>query len=99
MDTLSHLVAMHLLDRSCVIVGIFFKLLRSPTIGTFIMQSDTFITLPSQVRTMLNFPLCNDQTSKDLSLCAYRASPWIELASTHSIDEYQNSKCIIYYNV
>ena len=43
--------------------------------------------------------ICNDQTSKDLSLCAYRASPWIELASTHSIDEYQNSKCIIYYNV
>ena len=40
---------------------------------------------------------CNDQTSKDLCLCAYRASPWIELASTHSIDEYQNSKCIIYY--
>ena len=25
------LVAMHLLDRSCVIVGIFLKLLRSPT--------------------------------------------------------------------
>ena len=42
---------------------------------------------------------CNDQISKDLSLCAYRASPWIELASTHSIDEYQNSKCIIYYNI
>ena len=34
---------------------------------------------------------CNDQTSKDLSLCAYRASPWIELTSTHSIDEYQNT--------
>ena len=42
---------------------------------------------------------CNDQTSKDLSLCAYRASPWIKLASTRSIDEYQNSKCTIYYNV
>ena len=30
--TLSPLVAMHLLDRSCVIVGIFLKLLRSPTV-------------------------------------------------------------------
>ena len=31
MDTLSPLVVMHLLDRSCVIVGIFFEILRSPT--------------------------------------------------------------------
>ena len=31
-DTLSPLVAMHLLDRSCVIVGIFLKLLRSPIV-------------------------------------------------------------------
>ena len=30
-DTLSPLVAMHLLDRSCVIVGIFFEIPRSPT--------------------------------------------------------------------
>ena len=30
-DTLSPLVPMHLLDRSCVIVGIFLKLLRFPT--------------------------------------------------------------------
>ena len=31
MDTLSRLVAMHLLDRSCVIVGKKFEILRSPT--------------------------------------------------------------------
>ena len=31
MDTLSPLVAMHLLDGSCVIVGKFFEILRSPT--------------------------------------------------------------------
>ena len=31
-DTLSPLVAMHLLDRSCVSVGFFFKILRSPTV-------------------------------------------------------------------
>ena len=31
-DTLSPLVAMLLLDRSCVIVGIFFEILRSPTV-------------------------------------------------------------------
>ena len=30
-DTLSLLVAMHILDRSCVIVGKFFEILRSPT--------------------------------------------------------------------
>ena len=30
-DTLSPLVAMLLLDRSCVIVGFFFGILRSPT--------------------------------------------------------------------
>ena len=30
-DTLSPLVAMHLLDKSCVIVGKFFELLRYPT--------------------------------------------------------------------
>ena len=33
-DTLSPLVAMLLLDRSCVIVGFFFKLLRSPTVAS-----------------------------------------------------------------
>ena len=33
-DTLSPLVAMHLLDRSCVIVGFFLKLLRSPTVAS-----------------------------------------------------------------
>ena len=32
-DTLSPLVAMHLLDRSCVIVGKFFEILRSPTVA------------------------------------------------------------------
>ena len=32
--TLSPLVAMHHLDRSCVIVGIFLKLLRSPTVAS-----------------------------------------------------------------
>ena len=32
MDTLSPLIAMLHLDRSCVIVGIFLKLLRSPTV-------------------------------------------------------------------
>ena len=32
-DTLSPLVAMHHLDRSCVIVGDFLKLLRSPTVA------------------------------------------------------------------
>ena len=32
--TLSPLVAMHHLDGSCVCVGIFLKLLRSPTYGT-----------------------------------------------------------------
>ena len=32
MDTLSPLVAMHLLDRSCMIVGKKFEILRSPTI-------------------------------------------------------------------
>ena len=30
MDTLSPLIAMHLLDRSCVIVGNFFEIPRSP---------------------------------------------------------------------
>src|SRR6266496_2136042 len=30
----SRLVAMHLLDRSCVIVGKFFELLRSPTVAS-----------------------------------------------------------------
>ena len=34
MDTLSPLVAMHHLDRSCVIVGEFLKLLRSPTVAS-----------------------------------------------------------------
>ena len=34
MDTLSRLVAMHLLDRSCVIVGNFFEILRSPTVAS-----------------------------------------------------------------
>ena len=34
MDTLSPLVAMLLLDRSCVIVGFFLKLLRSPTVAS-----------------------------------------------------------------
>ena len=33
-DTLSPLVAMHLLDRSCVIVGKFFEILRSPTVAS-----------------------------------------------------------------
>ena len=33
-DTLSPLVAMHLLDRSCVIVGNFFEILRSPTVAS-----------------------------------------------------------------
>ena len=33
MDTLSPLVAMLLLDRSCVIVGFFLKLLCSPTVA------------------------------------------------------------------
>ena len=55
--------------------------------------------LGSRPTTHCSDAICNDQTSKDLSLCAYCASPWIELASTHSIDEYQNSKCIIYYIV
>ena len=32
--TLSPLVAMHHLDRSCVCVGIFLKLLRSPTVAS-----------------------------------------------------------------
>ena len=32
--TLSPLIAMHLLDRSCMIVGIFLKLLRSPTVAS-----------------------------------------------------------------
>ena len=32
MKMLSPLVVMHLLDRSCMIVGIFLKLLHSPTI-------------------------------------------------------------------
>ena len=31
-DTLSPLVAMHLLDRSCVIVGKIFEILRSPKV-------------------------------------------------------------------
>ena len=30
-DTLSPLVAMHHIDRSCMIVGNFFEILRSPT--------------------------------------------------------------------
>ena len=34
MDTLSPLVAMHHLDRSCVCVGFFLKLLRSPTVAS-----------------------------------------------------------------
>ena len=34
MDTLSPLVAMLLLDRSCVIVGIFFVILRPPTVAS-----------------------------------------------------------------
>ena len=33
-DTLSPLVAMLLLDRSCVIVGKFFEILRSPTVAS-----------------------------------------------------------------
>ena len=34
MDTLSRLVAMHLLDRSCMIVGNFFETLCSPTVAS-----------------------------------------------------------------
>ena len=34
MDTLSPLVAMLLLDRSCVIVGKFFEILRSPIVAS-----------------------------------------------------------------
>ena len=34
MDTLSPLVSMHLLDRSCMIVGNFFEILRSPTVAS-----------------------------------------------------------------
>ena len=34
MDTLSRLVAMHLLDRSCMIIGFFLKLPRSPTVAS-----------------------------------------------------------------
>ena len=34
MDTLSPLVAMHHLDRSCVIIDFFLKLLRSPIVAT-----------------------------------------------------------------
>ena len=34
MDTLSPLVAMLLLDRFCVIVGIFFEILCSPTVAS-----------------------------------------------------------------
>ena len=34
MDTLSPLVAMHHLDRSCMIVGFFLKLPRSPTVAS-----------------------------------------------------------------
>ena len=33
-DTLSPLVAMHLLDGSCAIVGNFFEILRSPTVAS-----------------------------------------------------------------
>ena len=33
-DTLSHLADTHLLDRSCVIVGIFFELPRSPSVAS-----------------------------------------------------------------
>ena len=33
-DTLSPLVAMLLLDRSCVIIGKFFEILRSPTMAS-----------------------------------------------------------------
>ena len=33
-DTLSHLVAMHLLDISCVIVGNFFEIMRSPIVAS-----------------------------------------------------------------
>ena len=33
-DTLSPLVAMPLLDRSCMIVGNFFEILRSPTVAS-----------------------------------------------------------------
>ena len=32
MDTLSPLIAMHILDRSCVIIGNFFEILRSATV-------------------------------------------------------------------
>ena len=34
MDTLSPLVPMLILDRSCVIVGRFFEILRSPTVAS-----------------------------------------------------------------
>ena len=34
MDTLSRLVAMHLLDGSCMILGNFFEILRSPTVAS-----------------------------------------------------------------
>ena len=34
MDTLSPLVSMHHIDRSCVIVGKFFEILRSPTVAS-----------------------------------------------------------------
>ena len=34
MDTFSLLIAMHLLYRSCVIVGKFFEILRSPTVAS-----------------------------------------------------------------
>ena len=37
MDTLSPLVAMHLIDRSCVIVGNFFEILCSPTVASEII--------------------------------------------------------------
>ena len=33
-DTLSPLVAMHLLDGSCMILGNFFEILRSPTVAS-----------------------------------------------------------------
>ena len=37
-DTLSRIVSIHLLDRSCVIVRKFFEILRSPTLGTAFFQ-------------------------------------------------------------
>src|SRR4051812_36827561 len=50
--TLSPLVAMHHLDRSCVCVGIFSKLLRSPTIscrGTFTKMPPLHLIAPKSL--------------------------------------------------